>query len=100
MPTMSSTTAATRRRLKARIRRFDTKAARLRAMEEGPRMSRNFAAEDRLRGRLFDEGERLADDIFAYALAATAPSETIDRVGVRALALFVGAPAARGWFYR
>jgi hypothetical protein len=100
MPTESSTVEATRRRLIARIRRFDAQLARLRGMEARGRAMRDLRAEDRLRGSLFDKSESLAADINAYALAATAPHELVSRVAVRAALLFVGAPEAARWFYR
>jgi hypothetical protein len=102
MSTESSTVEATRRRLIARIRRFDAQVARLRAMEASGRAmrARDFRAEDHLRGSLFDKSESLAADINAYALTATAPHEPVGRVAVRAALLFVSAPEAQRWFYR
>ena len=94
--------ASTRRNLEARIARLDARIAQLRAMEAGGRATRarDFRAEDRLRGRIFAMGDRLARDVTQYAIAATGRAGSVEQVGWRALALFAAAPAARGWLYR
>jgi hypothetical protein len=97
MPIGSTTTA---RRLKARIARLDARVAQLRAMEASAMPARDFDVEDRLRGRIFDMGDRLARDVVVYAKTATGAAGSIDQVEVRALALFAAAPAARAWLYR
>jgi len=96
----STRTSTTARRLKQRIARIDARIAQLRAMEGGAMLARDLHLEDRLRGRIFDLGDRLAQDVVAYAISATGAKETIDKIEVYALDLFDGAPAARGWFYR
>jgi hypothetical protein len=98
MPSRTST----RRRLEARVARLDARIAQLRAMEASGRATRarDFRAEDRLRGRIFAMGDRLARDVTQYAILATGPAGLVEQVGWRAFALFAAAPAARGWLYR
>ncbi len=96
---MTSRTS-TRRRLEARIARLGARIAQLQAMATRARRARDFRAEDRLRGRIFDMGDRLAQDVVRYAIAATGPAGSVEQVGRRALALFAAAPAARAWLYR
>ncbi len=102
MPTTSSRTniTTTARRLKARIARLDARVAQLRAREASAMLARDFDVEDRLRGRIFDMCNRLAQDVVVYAKTATGAAGSIDQVEIRALALFAAAPAARAWLYR
>jgi len=68
----STSTRTTARGLKQRIARLDARIAQLRAMEGGAMLARDLHLEDRLRGRIFDRGDRLAQDkiykIEAHAL--------------------------------
>jgi len=96
----STSTRTTARGLKARIARLDARMAQLRAMEGGAMLAWDLHLEDRLRGWIFDQGDRLVQDVVAYAKAATGTRGRIDRLEAHALELFAAAPAARAWMYR
>jgi hypothetical protein len=100
IPSTRTTITTTARRLRQRIARLDAAVAQLHAMEAGAMLARDFRVEDRLRGRIFDQGDRLARDIVMYAKSACGPRDTIDKIDAHALELFAAAPAARAWMYR